>query len=425
MSFKFQELKKNQIAVSVYTAFVCFLTYSCIFAFRKPFTVGLYATMPKFMGIEFKNLLVIAQVLGYTSSKIFGVKYISELKHVGRGKLVLILVLSSLIPLFIFPLIPTPLNIVCLFLNGFPLGITWGVIFSYVEGRRGTDFIGAAMGASIIVSSGFAKSVGKWVQLNFHVSDLWLPFDTGLMFIIPIIILVFLLEQIPEPNDSEIRLKTARLPMNKNERKYFFKTFMPGLLSFIMIYILLTLFRDLRDNFASDIWTNLGYNNANVFTNTEIPIAIIVLTIISSMIMIKNNSLVFLISQYMIIIGFLMAFIFSLLFEFHYLNGFYWMLLVGLGLYIGYTPFNSILFDRMIATFKLKGNVGFLIYLMDSYGYFASVVVIYVKGVAHLNLNWAQFYAKGVLISSVLGLIISIYSLIYYKRKINQFNYER
>ncbi len=425
MSLSFSNLKRNQYANSIYIALVCFLTYSCIFAFRKPFTVGLYKGMPSVFGVDFKNLLVISQVLGYTASKFFGVKFISELKNVGRGKLILILILTSLLPLLIFPFVPTPLNILCLFANGFPLGMTWGIIFSFAEGRRGTDFIGAAMGASLIVSSGFAKSVGKWMQLYFHISDMWLPFYSGLVFVIPIIVLVYLLEQIPAPTPDEIELKTARLPMTHKERIHFFKKFMPGIISFIFIYLVLTLFRDLRDNFAADIWSNLGYNNnANVFTNSELPIAIIVLTIIASMILIKNNSIVFLISQYMIVAGFLIVLVSSLLFQYQVLNGFYWMLFVGLGLYIGYTPFNSIMFDRMIATFKLKGNVGFLIYLMDSFGYLASVIVISIKGGAHINLNWAQFYAKGVLYCSILGLVISILSLLYYTRKIKQIKYE-
>jgi len=425
MSLSFYSLKRNQYLNSIFIALVCFLTYSCIFAFRKPFTVGHYEGMPSFFGVHFKELLVITQVLGYASSKFFGVKFISELKNVGRGKLILILVLCSLLPLLVFPIIPAPFNIFCLFVNGFPLGMTWGIIFSFAEGRRGTDFIGAAMGASIIVSSGFAKSVGKWMQLYFHISDMWLPFYTGLIFVVPIIILVYLLEQIPAPTPDEIELKTERLPMSKTERLEFFKQFMPGIIAFIFIYVIFTLFRDLRDNFAEDIWRYLGYsNNANVFTDSELPIAIIVLTIIASMIFIKKNSIVFLISQYMIVLGFLIVLGTSLLFQYHLLNGFNWMLLVGLGLYIGYTPFNSIMFDRMIATFRLKGNVGFLIYLMDSFGYLASVMVIIIKDASHINLNWAQFYAKGVLYCSIVGLLVSLVSLAYYIRKIKQIKYE-
>lgn len=258
--------------------------------------------------------------------------------------------------------------------------------------------------------------------VEFSFGDMWLPFYTGLLFVLPIIILVNLLEKIPPPTEYEMELKTERIPMTNTERMSFFKNFMPGILSFIFIYIVLTLFRDLRDNFASDIWTNLGYaNNANVFTNTELPIVIVVLTIIASMILLKNNKLVFMISQYMIIIGFLIVLIVSILFEKQMISGFNWMLTVGLGLYIGYTPFNSIMFDRMIATFKLKGNVGFLIYLMDSFGYLASVIVIYIKGAAHLQLNWAQFYARGVYIFSIIGLVLSIFSLIYYTKKIKIF----
>ena len=105
------------------------------------------------------------------------------------------------------------------------------------------------------------------------------------------------------------------------------------------------------------------------------------------------------------------------------LNGYHWMLLVGLGLYMGYIPFNSLLFDRMIATFRIKGNVGFLIYLLDSFGYLASVIVISIKGTAHLQLNWAEFYSKGVLYFSILGLVASLAAYLYYAKKIKILNY--
>ena len=415
--------QSSHIYSAIYTALICFLTYACIYAFRKPFTVGIYENMPSYFGIAFKNLLVIAQVLGYTASKMFGVKFIAELKNVGRGKLILMLVLFSWIPLLLFPIVPAPLSIVCLFLNGFPLGITWGIIFSFVEGRKATDFIGATLAVSFIVSSGVVKSVGKWLHLSYSINEMWVPFCTGLLFAIPLILLVVALEKIPPPSEEEIALKTERLPMTSVERKMFFKNFMPGLISFIIIYVVLTLFRDLRDNFAADIWSNLGYSNsASVFTNTELPIAIIVLALIASMIFIKNNKLVFLISQYIILAGFIIVGVSTFMFQHEMINGFYWMLLVGLGLYMGYIPFNSILFDRMIATFKLKGNVGYLIYLMDSFGYLASVIVIVFKGAAHLSLNWAQFYANGVFYFSIVGVLISLVSVSYYLGKIKKTN---
>ncbi len=416
--------KDNQVGSSIYIAIICFCTYACMYAFRKPFTIGLYADMPSFLGIEYKNLLVIAQVLGYTASKIFGIKFISELKNIGRGKLIFILIVLSWIPLLLFPILPAPINILCFFLNGFPLGIIWGIVFSFVEGRRATDFIGASLAVSFIVSSGVVKSIAKWLQLTYHISENWVPFYTGLVFILPIIVFIYLLEKIPAPTPEEIELKAPRLPMTKSDRFSFFKEFKIGIIAFIFIYLILTLFRDLRDNFAANIWNDLGYaNNASVFTNTELPIALIVLVMIASMIIIKKNKLAFLISILIIIVGFVVVGVSTFLFKLNILNGYNWMLLVGLGLYMGYIPFNSLLFDRMIATFRIKGNVGFLIYLLDSFGYLASVIVISIKGSAHLQLNWAQFYAKGVLYFSVLGLLASLAALVYYAKKIKTLNY--
>lgn len=416
--------KDNQVGSSIYIAIICFCTYACMYAFRKPFTIGLYADMPSFLGIEYKNLLVIAQVLGYTASKIFGIKFISELKNIGRGKLIFILIVLSWIPLLLFPILPAPINILCFFLNGFPLGIIWGIVFSFVEGRRATDFIGATLAVSFIVSSGVIKSIAKWLQLTYHISENWVPFYTGLVFILPIIVFIYLLEKIPAPTPEEIELKAPRLPMTKSDRLSFFKEFKIGIIAFIFIYLILTLFRDLRDNFAANIWNDLGYaNNASVFTNTELPIALIVLVLIASMIIIKKNKLAFLISILIIIVGFVVVGVSTFLFKLNILNGYDWMLLVGLGLYMGYIPFNSLLFDRMIATFRIKGNVGFLIYLLDSFGYLASVIVISIKGSAHLQLNWAQFYAKGVLYFSVLGLLASLAAFVYYSKKIKILNY--
>jgi hypothetical protein len=96
---------------------------------------------------------------------------------------------------------------------------------------------------------------------------------------------------------------------------------------------------------------------------------------------------------------------------------FQWMTLVGLGLYMTYIPFNSILFERMLASFKYAANVGFLIYLADSFGYLASVSVLLTKTVLKLNINWLQFYTSLVLITSIGGGLFILFSIIYFNRK--------
>jgi Family of unknown function (DUF5690) len=411
-------LNRRDTSVAIYAAVITFLTYASVYAFRKPFTVGSYSNAPLFLGMQFKDALVISQVLGYMLSKFYGIKFIAEMKHIGRGKLILLLVAISWMSLLFFAITPIPYNIIFLFTNGFPLGIIWGIVFSFVEGRKATDFIGASLSVSFIFSSGFVKSVAKYLQMDFHVSDWYLPFMTGLVFILPLLIFVYLLEKIPPPSPSDIENRVIRLPMSRSERKFFLSSFEFGLIMLVILYVFLTVFRDIRDNFAADIWQEMGFGNEpDIFTKTEIPITLIVLVLIASMIVIKNNKKAFVITHYIIIVGFLVAGISSYLFINHELSPFYWMTLVGLGLYMGYIPFNCILFDRMIATFKVAGNVGFLIYIADSYGYLGSVGVIITKTLISSKLKWATVYSNGVMYLSIVGVIGTITALIYFNQK--------
>ena len=404
--------------VAIYASVICFLTYAMVYAFRKPFTVGSYSDGPEIFGLSFKDSLVISQVLGYMASKFYGIKFIAEMKKIGRGKLILLLMSVSWISLLFLAIIPAPWSVVFLFINGFPLGIIWGIIFSYVEGRKATDLIGAALAVSFIFSSGLVKSVAKTLQINYHISDWWLPFMTGAVFFIPLLMMVYLIEKIPPPSDSDVALRITRLPMSIEDRSNFIKKFKPGLVLFIIIYVFLTVFRDIRDNFAADIWRELGFGNQpSVFTATEIPITLLVLVLIGSMILIKDNKRAFVITQYIILFGFLLAGISSLLFIQGIIGPFLWMTLVGLGLYIGYIPFNCILFDRMIATFKISGNVGFLMYLADSFGYLGSVTIILTKTLFHFHIHWSVLYSRGVVWLSIFGVLGSIFALNYFNKK--------
>lgn len=417
--------KKRDTRVAIFAAVITFLTYASVYAFRKPFTVGSFSNAPLFFGMEYKDALVISQVLGYMLSKFYGIKFIAELKNLGRGKLILLLVGISWFSLLLFAITPAPYNLIFLFTNGFPLGIIWGIVFTFVEGRRATDFIGASLAVSFIFSSGFVKSVAKFLQVHFHINDWYLPFLTGLVFIFPLLLFVYLLEKIPPPSEKDKESRVVRLPMAKAQRKIFFSEFGYGLTVLIILYVFLTVFRDIRDNFAADIWTELGFGNQpSVFTSTEIPISILVLILVAAMILIRNNRKAFIITHFIIIAGFLIAGISSWMFINHHLSPFMWMTLVGLGLYMGYIPFNCILFERLIATFKKSGNVGFLMYTADSFGYLGSVIVIISKTIYSHKLPWATVYSNGVMYLSVVGVACTIAALHYFNKKYKKENAE-
>ena len=415
--------KKEQVTAfktGLYAAVVAFLTYTMIFGFRKSFTVCTFDGMA-FFGLGYKTLLVLSQMMGYLMAKFYGIKFISELKRLGRYKIVLLLVGIAWLAWLLFALVPAPYNIVFLFINGFPLGMLWGVIFSYIEGRKTTDFIGAALAVSFIFSSGFVKSVGGWLLMQFHLSEFWIPFATGVVFALPLLLFIYLMEKIPPPTAEDIALRMDRTPMDAAQRKAFIKTYLPGIVAAVLIYCFATIFRDIRDNFSADMWKEMGYlNQPAIFSKTETPITLVILVLIGSMVMIKNNFKAFMLAHFFIAIGFIVAGLSTYLFKQQMIAPYWWMTLVGLGLYMVYIPFNSVYFERLIATFRFSGNVGFLIYVADSFGYLGSVSVLLSKEIFKVQLNWVNFFSNSVMILSVAGLIISIYAANYFTKKRNE-----
>jgi MFS family permease len=403
--------------VGLYAAITVFLTYTMVFGFRKSFTVATFDGIT-IAGYSYKTILVISQMLGYMLAKFYGIKFISELKRHGRGKIIILLTLISWLSWLFFALVPAPYNIAFLFINGFPLGMLWGVVFSYVEGRRSTDFIGATLAVSFIFASGFVKTVGGWLMLNFGISEFWVPFYTGLVFVGPLLFFVFLIEKIPPPSEEDIASRMNRVPMLAEDRKKFTRLFLPGLVACILIYAFATIFRDMRDNFSAEMWKEMGFfDKPELFAKTETPITLIILVLIGSMVLIKNSFKALMLSHFFIGLGFIIAGLSSYFYINNSLSPIWWMTLVGLGLYMVYIPFNSVFFERLIAAFKHTGNVGFLIYLADSFGYVGSVGVMLSKEIFKVQLNWVTFFSNSVIWLSLVGLALTLFSAIYFYTK--------
>ena len=404
-------------SIALYAAFVSFGTYVFIFGFRKSFTVCTFDGLT-FGPIAFKTALVISQMLGYLLAKFYGIKFISGLKKVNRYKIIFLLTGISWLAWLLFAIVPAPYNVAFLFLNGFPLGMLWGVVFSYVEGRKTTDFIGAALAVSFIFSSGWVKSVGAWLMEQYHITEFWVPFFTGLVFALPLAIFVYGLEKVPPPSLEDEALRTKRIPMTALDRKQLLKQYLPGIIAFVAIYLFATIFRDIKDNFSAEMWKELGYGGKPaVFTQTETPVTIFILVVIASVVIIKNSFKALMVAHVLIIVGFIIAGGSTYFFTTGSLDPFWWMIWVSLGLYLVYIPFNSIFFDRLIAAFSMKGNAGFFIYLADSVGYVGSVSVMLVKEGMSLDIKWTTFFSQNVIALSFIGVFITIYAMYYFSSR--------
>ncbi|MCD8740358.1 DUF5690 family protein [Mucilaginibacter roseus] len=399
--------------VSVLAAISAFGAYTCMYAFRKAFAAGTYPGV-EFMHVSYKAWLVIAQVLGYTLSKFYGIRFIAEVKALNRGKSILILIGISWLALLGFALVPAPYNIIFLFINGFPLGMIWGLVFGYLEGRKATEFMAAVLSISLIFASGFVKTAGRTLISNFGVNEYYMPFLTGALFAIPLIMFVVFLEIIPPPTEQDKLLRTERTPMNAAERRAFLLRFLPGIILTVTVYVMLTVIRDIRDNFEVEIWHGLGITSNSIYTNIDSVISIVVLAGISLLILVKNNLRAFGIIHIFIICGCLLAGISTLLFNAGTISPITWMTLAGLGLYAGYVPYNAIFFERMIASFNYKSNVGFVMYIADAIGYLGSVSVLLVKELGNPNVSWDTFFKDALLILAVTGGTAGTLSLIYF-----------
>ncbi|MCR9226074.1 MAG: DUF5690 family protein [Flavobacteriaceae bacterium] len=416
--------KRSGFGFLLHASLAAFGTYFCMYAFRKPFSVASFEGL-SFIGVDYKILLVIAQVLGYALSKFVGIKVISELKPNRRLLYLISLIVLAEISLVLFAWVPTPYNIPFMFLNGFPLGMIWGIVFSYIEGRRFTDILGVVLSSSFIVSSGVVKSVGLFVVNSWGVSEFWMPSVTGALFLFPLLICSYLLQRVPPPTPEDIANRTERIPMTAADRKSLLKKFMFPLLIIVLFYTFLTAFRDFRDNFARELWDSIGYQgNASVYSTSEIIIALVVLLIIGAIFYVKDNFKALLTYHALLILGTLVLVVSTIMFQTGVLDPFVWMVCTGFGLYICYVPFNCLFFDRFIATFKVKGNSGFLIYIADAFGYLGSILVLLYKNFGQADVSWLKFFVYGTYAVAVIGIVstLILYGHFVARRKSEELN---
>ena len=409
--------RTNGFSFALYATAMAFCLYTCVYAFRKTFAAATFDGMT-YAGVSYKVWLITFQVVGYAISKFVGIKVISELKASSRSLGIVLMIAIAGISWFFFAIVPAPYNMFFLFTNGFPLGLVWGMIFGYMEGRRFTEVLGAGLSVSFIFSAGAAKSAGGFIMRDWGVSEFWMPFVTCCVFLVPLLTFLWFLDKLPPPSPRDEELRTRRQPMDLRERRRFIRSFLPGIILFTLSYMLLTTFREFRDNFSAEVWDSLGYGDSpEMFTATETPVSIAILVVMGSLMLIKNNQKAFMINHLIIFIGMVVIGVSTFMFQHELISPPLWMILIGMGLYLGYIPFNSIFFDRMLAAFKYVGTVGFLIYIADAFGYVGSIGVLLFKEFGYAQLSWVDFFLIAGYVISISGGFFIGASMLYFHYK--------
>src|SRR5690606_9982444 len=120
----------------------------------------------------------------------------------------------------------------------------------------------------------------------------------------------------PPPDETDVQQRMDRQPMGKGDRRALLRSFLPGIFSLVVIYILVTILREIRDSFMADMWRESGVAlQAGVFAKTETTISAVILVLIAAMIWLRNNFKAFMLAQGMMLAGFIIALAATILYQ--------------------------------------------------------------------------------------------------------------
>jgi hypothetical protein len=403
---------------TLYAMLAAFTTYFCMYAFRKPFAAAKFADL-KFLdtSVDLKTAFVISQIIGYALSKYIGIKVCSEVTRRGRAVLLVLLIALAEGALLFFAIVPADLKVLAIFLNGLPLGMIWGLVVSYLEGRRTSEILLAGLSCSFILSSGAVKAVGRFLLTNQQVPEAWMPFVTGLVFMVPFLVSVWLLNQLPQPDETDIAERVERVPMDASQRYGFVRRMWPGLVILFVVYFFLTAYRDFRDNYQVEIIERFGYaGRADALIWTEVLVGIGVMVCLAGLNLVRDNRLALIVAFLLMSGGLALMGASTWLLDSRSLDGFWWMTAIGLGSYLAYVPYGSVLFDRLIASTRIAGTAVFAIYVADALGYTGSVGVQLYKDLAQGAVSRFDFMKSFTYALSLAGTLLLLLSCLYFAR---------
>ena len=168
--------------------------------------------------------------------------------------------------------------------------------------------------------------------------------------------------------------------MTRADRQRTFRAHAIGLTGLMVAFLLVTVLRSLRADFAPELWAALGASgDASLFTRSEIWVASGVLLVNSLLVTIRDNRRAFFLSLGSGMAGIGLVAFALLAQRAHRLDPFLFLVLIGLGLYLPYAAVHTTLFERLLATTRDRANLGWLMSIADAFGYLGYVAVVLLK----------------------------------------------
>ena len=256
---------------------------------------------------------------------------------------------------------------------------------------------------------------------SYQVTEFSMPYLTGAMFFVPMVISVWLLQRTPPPSAEDVQQRSKRPVMTKKMRWSFFKAYAPGLVALIGVYIMLTVVRTLRDDFGVEIWQALGISEQPaVFGQSETLVAVIATALNGLTFRLRRNLVALNVALGLVVAGFGLVVGSTLLQWSGSISPFTFMVACGIGLYIPYVAYHTTIFERLIAASDRVANIGFLMYLADAIGYLGYATVVLAKLRIDSGTNVFPFFQGTLIATSIASSLAIGFALIYFRGKLMQ-----
>lgn len=377
-----QSLSRHRLWLNLWAMTAAFSAYFFMYMFRKPFTAASFSAEGQSYWDD-KAVIVSAQVIGYFLSKLIGIRVVSQMPPQRRAWALVGLIGAAQVALLLFAVLPSPWHVLAIFLNGLPLGMVFGLVLGFLEGRRLTEALVAGLCASFIVAGGVAKSIGQWtlnfltesMSLSLSAAERWMPFVAGALFLLPFVVSTWMLSQVPPPDQADTEHRSERSAMTAVERRKMLLRYGWGLGAISLFYLLITILRSLRDDFAPQILLGMGATiQPSDYAWMDTQVAAFIMVVLGMTSLVRDNRWALQLSLGISMAGFALtaaALVWTSL-----LSPLGFMVMIGAGLYLPYVAVHTTVFERLIALTRDRGNIGFLMYVVDSIGYLAYVVVL-------------------------------------------------
>jgi len=162
--------------------------------------------------------------------------------------------------------------------------------------------------------------------------------------------------------------------MSRQDRQRFVRTYLPGVICLVFGYLCLMAYRNVRDDYMDGILQQLGHKvTASDFTRIETVVGLSVILVLCVLRLVRDNRRAVWVNLGLVAAGALVLGGSTALLQAGYLSPTAFYTWNGIGLYVAFVPYQSILMDRLVASLPTVATASFLIALGDSYGYVSTV----------------------------------------------------